>query len=59
MWLKLKHRASDDTLNICICYLPPDGSSGKCDAEAYFTDLMTKVNECQNEGDNYYYLCRF
>ena len=51
IWLKLKHRVSDDKLNICICYIPPDRSSRKCDAEAFFTDLMTKVYEYQNEGD--------
>ena len=51
IWLKLKHRVSDDKLNICLCYLLPDRSSRKCDAEAFFTDLMTKVYEYQNEGD--------
>ena len=49
--LKFEHRVSGHKLTLCICCLPPERSSRRCDGEAFFNDLMLKFHELyQNEG---------
>ena len=51
IWLKFEHRITGHKLTLCICYLPPEGSSRMCDGDAFYTDLMLMFYEYQNEGD--------
>ena len=51
IWLKLENRQSGHKLTLFICYLPPEGSSRRCDGEAFYSDLMLKFYEYQNEDD--------
>ena len=51
LWVKLKHKVSDYKLNLCVCYLPPAYSTRPVDAGEFFSDLLKKVYEYQNNGD--------
>ena len=51
IWLKLEHKQSGHKFTVCICYLPPEGSSRRCDGEAFYSDLMLKFYDYQNDGD--------
>ena len=50
MWLKIKCLRSDESVLFCICYLPPENSSRKVDAEHFYTNLMHQVYQYQNIG---------
>ena len=41
------------SLCVCVCYLPPHGSSRINDAELFFTTLTEQVHTYQNEGNLY------
>ena len=49
--LKFENRQAGHKFTMCICYLPPEGSSRKCDGEEFYDDLMLKFYDYQNEGD--------
>ncbi|MEW8548010.1 MAG: endonuclease/exonuclease/phosphatase family protein, partial [Candidatus Thiodiazotropha sp.] len=51
LWVKFKHKLSDYKLNLCVCYLPPANSSRNVDCEEFFTELLKKVYEYQNDGE--------
>ena len=51
IWLKLEHKQPGPKFTVCICYLPPEGSSRRCDDEAFYSDLMLKFYDYQNDGD--------
>ena len=50
MWLKIKCLHSGESVFFCICYLPPENSSRKVDAEHFYTNLMHQVYQYQNIG---------
>ena len=47
LWIKLKAKTSDLCFCLCVCYLPPGGSTRQCDPESFFTDLLYQY---QNAG---------
>ena len=51
IWLKFENRQTGHKFTVCICYLRPEGSSRKCDGEAFYSDLMLKFYDYQNNGD--------
>ena len=50
IWLKFENRKSGHKLTLCICYLPHEGSSRRYEGEAFYSNLMFKFYEYQNEG---------
>ena len=54
MWLKAVSRILSFTLIICVCYLPPDGSSRNVNAEEFMDVLMGKMYEFKPDSDLLY-----
>ena len=52
LWLKLhdKQNSDDNNVILCICYLPPEGSSRFVDPDDFYNVLLTKVYEFQSLG---------
>ena len=50
LWIKLKSKESDLCYCLCVCYLPPEGSSRHSDPNSFFNDLLCQTYEYQNEG---------
>lgn len=50
LWIKLQEKGSTLCFCLCVCYLPPKGSSRRCDPETFFADLLYQVYMYQNEG---------
>ncbi|CAC5400384.1 unnamed protein product [Mytilus coruscus] len=50
LWIKLQEKGSTLCFCLCVCYLPPEGSSRWCDPETFFADLLYQVYKYQNEG---------
>ncbi len=50
LWLKLTSKVSEFVLCLCICYLPPKGSSRGSEGDMFFTTLTNQVYAYQNEG---------
>ncbi|ESO89846.1 hypothetical protein LOTGIDRAFT_164534 [Lottia gigantea] len=50
LWIKLAHKSSDTYVCLCVCYLPPNGSSYMTDAEQFYNNLLNQVYSFQNEG---------
>ena len=51
LWVKFWN--NDSSFCVCVCYLPPDGSSRRNDAEEFYTRLTEQVYQYQNEGNVY------
>lgn len=49
LWVKLVHCDTSKQINICVCYLSPEGSSRHVDPHDYFTNLL---NQLYVYGDN-------
>ena len=54
MWLKAVSRILSFTLIICVCYLPPEGSSRNVNAEEFMDVLMGKMYEFKPDSDLLY-----
>ena len=50
MWVQIQNKQFDDVIYLCVCYLPPDGSSRHNDGEQFYRDLMSQVYLYQNRG---------
>ena len=50
LWLKIKSLVSNESVYLCICYLPPENSSRQVDAEQFYAELMKQVYQYQNYG---------
>ena len=57
MWLKIKCLRSDESVFFCICYLPPENSSLKVDAEHFYTNLMHQVYQYQYQNIGKIVIC--
>lgn len=55
LWLQCKCKVSDISMCICVCYLPPSGTSREVDSNAFFDTLMTQVYTYQKLG--MFYIC--
>ena len=36
MWVQLEEKQTQEKFNVCVCYLPPEGSSRKVNAEEFY-----------------------
>jgi hypothetical protein len=50
LWIQLKGKSDGKILNLCVCYLPPEGSSCAVDPHSFFGELLTQVYSYQHEG---------
>ena len=50
VFVKLTNKIDNTALTVCSCYLPPENSSRHTNVDSFFSDLMKKVYECQNDG---------
>ena len=51
LWLHLKAKLpGDETILICVCYLPPDGSTRTTDPGEFFDHLITQLYLHQHLG---------
>ena len=55
LWINFKHILTGSSFNLCVCYLPPEGSSRYVNVDEFFDNLLTKVYQYQNMGQ--YYIC--
>ncbi len=55
LWVELRHKYSSFCINICVCYLSPEGSSRYVDPNEYFTYLLSQICLYQNNG--YFIMC--
>ena len=52
LWVRLDNKQDrSDRLNICVCYLPPHGSSRHVDAAEFFEELHAQIVSYQNQGE--------
>ncbi|XP_063415945.1 uncharacterized protein LOC134697591 [Mytilus trossulus] len=51
LWLKFDNE--QETFCVCVCYLPPKGSSRSNDPEQFYVDLTNQVYMYQNIGQMY------
>ena len=54
-WMNFKHILNGICFNLCVCYLPPEGSSGYVNVDECFDNLLTKKYQYQGMGQ--YYIC--
>jgi len=51
MWLQLICKITKEIIRICVCYLPPEGSSRKIDGRDFYDVLLSQIfmyqNNCQ------------
>ncbi|MES9883911.1 MAG: reverse transcriptase family protein, partial [Sedimenticola sp.] len=51
LWVKLiPRRVAHEPICMCVCYLPPDGSTRTNDPEHFFDTIMSQVYQYQSEG---------
>ena len=55
LWVQFVHQATLCHINVCMCYLPPDGSSRHIDPNEYFSNLLSQIYLNQDSGP--YILC--
>lgn len=56
LWLSIQDKNDQNNkYQICVCYLPPEGSSSNVDPQAFYDTLITQVYQYQDMGP--YYLC--
>ena len=55
LWIQFKEKVSGEKFNICVCYLPPEGSTRNIDADEYFETLLSQVYCYQQNGP--FFIC--
>ena len=55
LWVEVKDKFTLKVLNICVCYLPPEGSSRHVDPHAFFANLLSQIYIYQDIGP--YMIC--
>ena len=55
LWINFKHILNGTCFNLCVCYLPPEGSSRYVNVDDFFYTLLTKIYQYQGMGQ--YYIC--
>ena len=53
--LQLHDTSSDEQYNICVCYLPPEGSSSNVSVQNFFATLHPQVYMYHNNGN--FFIC--
>lgn len=47
MWITFTSKSSDTSFRMCVCYLPPDGSSRYIDPGNYYNELLSQIYRYQ------------
>jgi exonuclease III len=55
LWIQLRAKYDHSVYNVCVCYLPPEGSSRKMDVCDFYDELLSHVYLYQNDGP--FYIC--
>ena len=55
LWVQISDKQDHFKVNVCVCYLPPYGSSRQCDVFDFYDDLLTMIYLYQNDG--MFYVC--
>ena len=55
LWLQLASKHDDHKFSVCVCYLPPQGSSRATDPHEFYENLLTQVSIYQKDGP--FYIC--
>ncbi len=55
LWLQLRGTEVDFVYNMCVCYLPPEGSSRHVDVEDFYDNLLCQVYSYNNSGS--FFIC--
>ena len=50
LWVSFKQKSSNEFFNICVCYLPPHGSSRYVNAHEFYDQLLTNIYAYQYLG---------
>ena len=50
LWVEVKDKFTLKVLNICVCYLPSEGSSRHVDPHAFFDNLLLQIYIYQDIG---------
>ena len=50
LWVQFEHKISILCINVCVCYLSPDGSSHIVDPLSYFDKLLSQIYVHQTSG---------
>ena len=48
LWVSSKNEISSVCFNVCVCYLPPHGSSRCVSAQEFYDQLLTQIYEYQH-----------
>ena len=57
--VSFKHKSSNECFNICVCYLPPHGSSRYVNANEFYDQLLTNIYEYQHFGQFIIHVCGY
>ena len=55
LWIRLTNKSDQKTIQACVCYLPPEGSSSRVDAQDFYDNLLAQIYRYQNMGP--YFIC--
>lgn len=55
LWVQLRGTEVNFVFNLCVCYLPPEGSSRHVDAQEFYENLLGQVFAYNNNGG--FYIC--
>ena len=50
LWVQFRNKISSNCVNICVCYLSPEGSSRMVDPIEYFDHLLSQIYIYQEDG---------
>ena len=50
LWVSFKQKLSNEFFNICVCYLPPHGSSRYVNGHEFYDQLLTNIYAYQYLG---------
>ena len=50
LWVKLENKSSLQCINVCVCYLSPEGSSHIVDPHEYYDQLLSQIYIYQIKG---------
>ena len=55
LWLKLSGKEQQLVFHVCVCYLPPEGSTRNVNVQEFYDNLLSQVYMYQNGGN--FYIC--
>ncbi len=55
LWIQLKSKSMHWSVNVCVVYLPPEGSTRAPNTNTFFDTLLTQISAYHNDGQ--YMIC--